>query len=65
MTLAGTPADETDELVESYRCPAEIASVARGMLEACPATDPRGFSLIAIEVADGLPFERTQIDPNE
>ena len=42
--LAGTPADKTTMLTESYRCPAAIARVARGMLEACPETDPRGFS---------------------
>ena len=44
MYLDGTPADEATLLTESYRCPVEIAKVARGMLEASPETDPRGFS---------------------
>jgi superfamily I DNA/RNA helicase len=47
---AGTPlyfeetdVDANEELKESYRCPAEVASVAQRILDAAPETDPRGF----------------------
>lgn len=38
-----TPTDETENRTASYRCPEAIVSVARGVLEAHPGTDPNGF----------------------
>jgi superfamily I DNA/RNA helicase len=42
--LAETPADEQSALTESYRCPAAVVSVARGILDGAPGTDPNGFT---------------------
>lgn len=47
---AGTPlyfqetdVDETENRTLSYRCPAEIVAVARGVLDGHPETNPNGF----------------------
>lgn len=38
-----TPVDETIVKKKSYRCPSEIVRTARGVLEDCKDTDPKGF----------------------
>lgn len=38
-----TPVDRTIEKKKSYRCPSEIVRAARGVLEDCKETDPKGF----------------------
>ncbi|MFC7223373.1 3'-5' exonuclease [Halalkalicoccus sp. GCM10025322] len=53
----GTSRDDEIEQLVSYRCPAEIVSVARGVLEAHPDTDPNGFTA----ARDGGTVERVRL----
>lgn len=64
---AGTPLyfEETDTdaditLKETYRCPAEIADVAHGVLDTHPDTDPQGFH--AAPSADGGTADQRRIE---
>ena len=62
---AGTPryfvetdTDDTENRTASYRCPEAIVSVARGVLEAHPGTDPNGFAA----TKDGGHAERRTVE---
>lgn len=66
---AGTPlyfeetdVDETERRKKSYRCPEAIARAARGVLERCSETDPKGFRAAKSGgVVDEIPVDSAEM----